>query len=230
MMNPTTMSTRPTSARPARVVKSRTRRARGFSLLELVLVSAVSSIIMLMVVRWVLTLGTVSAMAIDNATAGRNAAYVNARMSSDFDSVTQCDPGSASTLYELSSTTVAFFITTNRPDGSSGVELVRWTIDGTLVTRTATPIDQASNHCSDLGSSATAAVIVNNVLTGAAITGFDSEGNDSGTCTLDGQSSTPTGTGCSAASVRIHLPLYSPGVEKSPAVMDRIYSLPGARA
>lgn len=118
------MSLAPQISRSLR--RRRRTPGRGFTLLELVVVAAVSSVLFLMVIRWVLTLGAASSVTLDNASAQRTAQVAVNAFADDMARSRPCAIGVPTALRRIAPDSVTFSVA--RADSPGTFSLVTWTI------------------------------------------------------------------------------------------------------
>lgn len=125
-------------------------RARGFTMLELVVTIALTSTMFALLLPWVLNLIGVSASNLDTSTAARSAASVARTLDKDLAAALVC-PATGSPVHASTSTTFALFATTG-PDSSPGADphLVVWTMNGGDLLRTAIPAELTATACGSL--------------------------------------------------------------------------------
>ena len=200
---------RPLPARRA----GRGRRA-GFTLLELVVVAAVSSVLMLALLRWILTLNATSAAGLDDAGNTRSAAIAAQAFADDVTNASRCEASRPSPLAAIEPDSVSFFVTD--PGSDTGVDLVTWSItagDGSpdglaTLTRTSTP------HSSDPAYADQPC---------AGYLASPADGTTTGTPTdTNSPTSTPTSdpSGTAASSSPAPSPTTSPTPTSSPTAAD----------
>lgn len=115
--------------------------ARGFTLIELVVVAALASILFTVLVRWVLTLAAASTNTLDNASSRRIADVAMDTFSEDIRSARVCQAGASSPLSAIGPASVTFLRTSDVDP--SMVQMVTWTVAPTAkgawsLTRAAT--------------------------------------------------------------------------------------------
>lgn len=111
---------------------SRRRRPAGggFTLLELVIVAAISSVLFLVLIRWVLSLSATSANTLDSDAIQRSASVAQDAFAADVANAALCDLGAHSPILSIDPNTVSFFTQTKDPaTGAAGpLQLTTWTI------------------------------------------------------------------------------------------------------
>lgn len=226
---------------------------RGFTLLEVVTVAAVASIIFLILLRWLSTLGGVAGNVSVSSAAGRNATYVEYRLGNDISSATVCDPVSGAAIRTLDDRTLELYVNGRHTDGSEGVQLVRWRGTQGTLTRTAWDVSLDSNCLPEAGNTTTSRIMSTGVYTGSVqpfftgmidgvsvgtcrtvtrpIPGTESPANPNGTPT-----STPEGDACFAPSIGTRITFLVPGQDTevsarwdtgaTPSTLDRTFAIP----
>lgn len=196
--------------------------------MEVTVIAAVSSIIFLILLRWLISLTSLSTASIETAPASRDGAYVDSAFSTDIGAASPCEDGGP-ILVELTAARIGFHIKGNRADGTSGPQLISWSADsGGAVTRSVTDEDAATGVCLPVAAPRTA--VMSTLLwrlpsSSAAFTGY-AGGTPSGDC-VNGE-----GYACTATTVKLHLFFLTPahpGQEPdkdSAAILDRTYTLP----
>jgi Tfp pilus assembly protein PilW len=122
------MTTLPTRLRAARAT-------RGFTLLELVFVGLIASVLFLVLIRWVLTLGAASSATLDNASAQRSADVARDAFAADVVTARPCALGEQTALRQIAPDRVSFYISNDGSRPDTPVDLVQWQVDGTNLTR-----------------------------------------------------------------------------------------------
>lgn len=229
------------------------RKARGFTLIEVATVAAVASIVFLILLRWLSTLGTVSGAIANSSTPNRNAAYVQARLGEDLSSATVCDPVAGTPLRTVSSRVLELYTTGKGSDGKPTVELVRWSAGSGVLTRTAWNMTQASGGTGTClppkGEVEAGQVMASSVYTGTSAWMFaalkdgqviSDAGGQPAACETSA-TGLPTvarnaGGACYASQVQLNLTLLSGGQSTqdsakwtdtaSPTRIKRVYTLP----
>jgi type II secretory pathway component PulJ len=124
---PTTNAGRPRAGRV------RTRAAAGaFTLLELVVVAAISSVLFLLLIKWVLTLASASSATLEGSSTERTAQIAQAAFGADVANAVPCAEGQGSPIRQITPDAVEFYRTA--PSGTS-IDLVAWRIVGTSLQR-----------------------------------------------------------------------------------------------
>lgn len=152
---------------------------RGFTLLEVVIVAAISAIIFTLLIKWVLSLGGISSNTINTAAAARDATYTEERLAADLQLASPCYPGSNMIITNLTPTTLSFYINHKRPDPKTelnkntdpetwpnqGISHITWQLSGNKLVRTETVIpEKTTTGCLPTGTpiaTSTTAVGVN---------------------------------------------------------------------
>lgn len=185
---------------------------RAFTLLEVAIVAAVASVIFLILIRWMSSLGAVAGSIADKAIPSRAASYTQTLLASDLALATVCDPGNGTAIRNLSDRNLEFYIRGTRSDGKPGILLVSYSVSEGEITRTTFDVSSSSsNRClPEPGSSATERVVATGVYTpDPAITGRPAvpvfgaivDGSAVGGCTTT-STLTANGEGCRAESLR----------------------------
>ena len=204
-----------------------TRTRRAVSLLEVVIVAAVSAAIFLILLRWVLTLTAVSTVTIDNSVPARNAAYLDARLSADIAAATTCDGVAQTPVARFDPTSFDLYINGNRSDGHNGLKVVRWAVTNGQVTRSETNLAGDGSDCLTYipGTPKTVAGSIGNTNI------FTSEvaGEDAGSCAvIDGQprdTDDAGGDSCHPDTIRVAALLTTAAGEQSPVTVQRSYPI-----
>jgi len=111
------------------------RPVRAFSLLELVVVAALSSIFLLMLVRWVFTLNAATGVSMDTIASARAAAALRSSFSDDANAAVACGPWRTSPIASITPDRASFYIRAGA-DGGAPTQLVTW-----AMTPGARPLD-----------------------------------------------------------------------------------------
>jgi len=117
---------------------------RAFSLLELVVVAALSSIFLLMLVNWIFTLNAATGVSMDNIASARAAATLRSSFADDANAAVACGPWRNSPIASITPDRASFYIRAGA-DGSAPPQLVTWamipgatTLADWTITRTMT--------------------------------------------------------------------------------------------
>lgn len=218
----------------------RARRGRGFTILELAIVAAVSAVIFLVLLRWMTSLGQVAGSVADKQISTRNADFAVQMLDADMRAAALCNLDDASPVRLVSDRVLELYVNDQRSDGTFGLRLVRWhAADGEL-TRTVWDVNPSSGaqSCNPLpGATASAIVIATSVYTptpestGRSVvpifTAYVNGVPDTTAC--------PSGSGCAAESVRFDGVFLTPGSSTSdsqqwvsgasPTRVDRVFEV-----
>ena len=231
--------------RPVSYPRTRTRTSRGFTLLEVAIVAAVASVIFLILIRWMTSLGEVAGGIADRAIPSRAASYAQTLLASDLASATVCNPGSGTAIRNLSDRNLELYISGIKSDGTPGIVLVAYNVANGEITRTLFDVStSATNRClPELGSTTTERVVSTGVYTpNPAVTGrtaapvFSAIVDGAGvTGCATGVSLVPVGLGCKAESLRFKSTFVSASASTenssdwtagaAPVRVDRTFSL-----
>lgn len=199
---------------------------RGVSLLEVVIVAAVGSVLFLILLRWVFTLTSVSTITVDNATAARNAGYIEARLGADLATATSCDGVGGPPISYLNDSTLDVFVQGIRQDNTTGLKIIRWTLNGNELIRAETDLADDGTECASAGSIVGTGdhKIISTGVTGNQIFSSATNGveNTEGCTTVNG---TPTGAGCNPSTVKVAATVSSLAPETAPVRISRTYNI-----
>lgn len=194
---------------------------RGFTLLEVAVVAAVSAVIFLVLIRWMTSLGQVAGAVADKQITDRNAGFASEMLSADLQAAALCDPAQASPVRKVTDRVLELYINEQRTDGAFGIRLVRWQAADGELTRTSWDVSESSGaqFCEpEPGSAAQATVIATSVYTPTQ----ESSGRtpvpvftpySSGSVVAD--NSCATGVGCAADAVGFKAVFLTPGSSTS---------------
>lgn len=101
-----------------------TRPARGFTLLELVVVGVISSVLFLLLVRWVSTMSASASVTLENAAVQRSLDVSAAAVAADADRAKPCAPGVASPVRSVSPDSLTFTVS----DDTGTISHVTWAV------------------------------------------------------------------------------------------------------
>lgn len=124
--------------------------ARGFTLVEVAVVTVLSAVLFLVVVRWVFGFVSAADQSTQLAAVTNDANFVSQSLRTDLQRATSCGPGTSPFVY-VGPTKVAFYADVVGPSGSGGPDgvpdLVEWRFQGGAVDRA---VVAGTGNCSAL--------------------------------------------------------------------------------
>lgn len=204
-----------------------TRRRRGYTLIELVVVAVLSAILLATAVRWVNGVFSASTSGLQSAAVHRNVTYASAVLRRDISSAVVCDPaGLGVPLEQISPSEIGVYA------ASGGVvNLILWQVStsaGATVLQRA--VISGSGCAYNTSAPAWATIASGLVAPTAATPAFTALGPSAGGNQATAQSYSGPCTGTAAAncldtSIQVNIQLQSAGRSGAPAALDQTYPL-----
>ena len=196
-------------------------RGRAISLIEVVVVIAVSAVVFLILVRWLLTLATIDSAALNNAGAARDSAYLDARISADLAGATGCETPDSNPVRSLSPTSLVIYTNGPRSDGTTGLKAVTWTYQGgnNTIVRSETPV--VSGQCTNLATGS-GNTITSNTSAPDLFTAIVA-GANAGTCVV--VDDTSQGDACNPDAINIKANITPLAPDSGTVKIDRTYPM-----
>jgi type II secretory pathway pseudopilin PulG len=206
---------------------TRVRAARGFTLLELIIVAVVAMVIFAFLIRWVMNLGTISDNGLSQSQAARSTLSVDVALGADTSQATACG-NFLTPIRAFDPKVLELYVSSTFADVEE-THLVRYEVaDGTL-TRAEYRISPDDPTCRGTGAGFGKRTLAEGLR---AETVFSATENGAAvqTCSTTADPITPlefetTGTACSADAVDVTLRVEPQGKDGGRDVLNRSYPL-----
>lgn len=121
--------------------RGRSRARSGFTLVELAVVASITTVLLVLIIRWVLSLLSATQVGSASYSASRDMTLVSAVFASDASSARGCSvSGSDGAIESYSSEEISFFVDVTGPTGSPDMlpDLVSWRLLNSRIQRSVT--------------------------------------------------------------------------------------------
>lgn len=227
-------------------MRTATRHARAFTLIEVVVVAMVASVIFVFLTRWVLTLGQVTDHGLTAAAAARSTLSAETALARDTARVSPCDPASGGAVRTLTPSVlelytaeqVTFTVDGHPPFTELERHLVRYEVAGSTLTRTVTVLDDRCRAVPSSGGSTAPQVVATGLATatatrrsftgniaGAAVTGDCTSSVSYDPATGEARH-TSNGPACQATSLTVRVTAHPAGPGSGHDTTTRTFALP----
>lgn len=202
---------------------------RGFTLLELIVVAGISLVIFAFLIRWVMTLGTVSDNTLSQAQAARATQAVDYALAADTAQTTTC--ANMGQIRTLNDSVLELYVTASFLHMTNETHLVRYQVANGSLTRTEYVMDPDNGICNPSGPGLGQRVIADGVSETGTVFAATRDGAHVGTCEtspIEGADEPggyeSAGDGCSATGVEVTLTGEPHGKDGGRDTLQRSYT------